>query len=111
MNYEKVKRKTLPLEALLREKRPLLLDEARADPDHLSYREYFGKKVRIKKSGARHHSGRLNSPFNFVYESETESDDDAEEEEDEFEFYCVNCNIRLNGAADAPLCLTCVLTM
>lgn len=92
-----------------------MVDEARADPDHISYREIFGKKVKVKtvkkKSGSRHHSDKLNSPYDFVYNSDTESSDQTEEEEDEFECYCVNCNIRLNDSSDAPLCLTCVLTM
>lgn len=116
VNNDRTRRPTVPLEALLREKRPLLLDEARADPDHISYREIFGKKVKVKtgnKSGARHHSAKLNSPFDFVYNSDTETD--GMDEEDEFECYCVNCNIRLNdgldSGSDTPLCLSCVLTM
>lgn len=115
VNNDKVGKRTLPLEALLREKRPLLLDEARADPDHISYREILGKKMKvgrtIKKSGARHHSVKLNSPFDFVYSSDTESEEESEEE-DEYVYYCVNCNIRLNDGSDThPLCLTCILAM
>lgn len=111
MNNEKVKRRTLPLEALLREKRPLMLDEARADPDHISYREIFGKTVKIKKSSALHHSARSvrhSSMYDFVYATDTESEEETAEE-DEYEYYCVNCNIRLNDSSDIPLCLACVL--
>lgn len=102
--------------AYLREKRPLLLDEARADPDHISYRELIGKKLKKKKSmrktAARHHSLALNTEFAFVYCSD---DSDSEDDDDDMEeycyyTYCANCNIKVHANA-IPYCLSCSLAM
>lgn len=98
----------LTLKALLRAKRPRLQSEERADPDHISYREYLTRNLRtqkrLKRSGAQHHSVKLNSPFDFVYKTDTESE---KEESDEEEYYCINCRIRLTTSRD--LCLSCLL--
>lgn len=102
-----VSKNALTLEALLREKRPRLQDEARADPDHISYREFLTKKLRtqknVKRTAAQHHSVKLKSQYDFVYETDIES----EEEECDEEYDCVNCRIRLTNGRD--LCLSCLL--
>lgn len=110
-SISKVTKRTTPLETRFREKRPLL-DEARADPDHVSYREIFGRKIKIrktvKKSGACHHSIAVNPDFGFVYRSDPENEEESDED-DEYEHYCVSCNTRLTDPSETPLCLPCVL--
>lgn len=99
---ETINRKMLPLDVLICEKRPLLLQEARADPDHVCYREVVEKK--LQGSSSLH-----TACYDYVYATDSTESGGSESEHEEH--YCENCNIRLRDHSDAPLCLACIIAL